>query len=64
METYCVTCKKKTANKNYSVRSTKQNILMLLSICTICGTKKERFIKNQEAIKYIIEQIRDQNSIK
>ena len=40
METDCVSCKKKTANKNSSVRKSKQNRLMLLSNCT--------FIKNQE----------------
>ena len=26
----------------------KQNRLMLLSNCTVCGKKKSRFIKNQE----------------
>ena len=30
METYCVSCKKYTANENSSVRKTKQNRLMLL----------------------------------
>ena len=49
METYCVSCKKNTANKNSSVRRTKQNRLMLVSNCAICGEKKSRFIKNQEA---------------
>ena len=32
METYCVNCKKNTANENSSVRKTKQNRLMLLSM--------------------------------
>ena len=27
METYCVSCKKNTANENSSVRETKQNIV-------------------------------------
>ena len=31
MKTYGFNCKKNTANKNSSVRNTKQNILMLLS---------------------------------
>ena len=48
METYCVSCKKNTANKNSSVRKTKQNKLMLLSNCTVCGKKMLTFIKNQE----------------
>ena len=49
METYCVTCKKNTANKHSIVSRTKQNRLMLVSNCAICGKKKSRFIKNQEA---------------
>ena len=40
METYCVCRKKYTANKNSSVRKTKQNRLMLLSNCAICLKKK------------------------
>ena len=48
METYCASCKKNTANGNSSVRKTKQNTLMLLSICAVCGKKKSTFIKNQE----------------
>ena len=48
MKTYCVSCKKYTANENSSVRRTKQNRLMLLSNCAICGKKKSTFIKNQE----------------
>ena len=45
METHSVSCKKNTANKNSSVRKTKQNILILLPNC---GNKKLTFIKNQE----------------
>ena len=48
MKTYCVNCKKYTANENSSVRKTKQNRLMLLSNCAICGKKKSTFIKNKE----------------
>ena len=42
METYRVSCKKKTANKNSSVRKTKQNRLMILSNCGVCGKKKNK----------------------
>ena len=38
---------KNTSNKNANVRKTKQNRVMLLSNCAICG-KKKIFIKNQE----------------
>ena len=40
METYCVSCKKNTANENSNVRKTKQNSSMLLSNCAVCGKKK------------------------
>ena len=48
METYYITYKKKnTVKENSSVRRTKQNRLMPLSNCAICGKKKKksRFIK-------------------
>ena len=51
METYCVSCKKNTANENSSVRRTKQSRLMLSSNCAIRGKKKSRFIKNREACR-------------
>ena len=40
METYCFSCKNYTANENSSVKNTKQNRLMLLSNCAVCGKKK------------------------
>ena len=52
MKTYCGSCKKNTANKNFSAR-TKQNRLMLVSNCAICGKKKLRLIKNQEASRLL-----------
>ena len=48
METYCISCKKNTANKNSCVRETKHNRLMFLSCCVICGKEKSTLIKNQE----------------
>ena len=49
MELYCASFEKNTANKNSSVRKAKQNTLMLVSKCAVCGKKKLRFIKSQEA---------------
>ena len=43
IETYCVSCKKYTANRNLSLKKTKQNRLLLLSNCTVCG-KKNKFL--------------------
>ena len=47
-ETFCVSCKKYTANKNSSFRKTKQNRLMLLSNGAVCGKKKSTFRKTKE----------------
>ena len=46
METCFVSCKKNTANKNSNIRRTKQNILMTLSNCAICGKKKSMLVEN------------------
>ena len=48
METYCLSCKKNTANKSSSVGRTKQNRLMFVSNCTVCSKQKSRSIKNRQ----------------
>ena len=49
MKTYCLKCKKDTENINPNISSTSNGKSMILSKCAICGNKKSRFIKNQEA---------------
>ena len=49
MESYCLKCKKKPENIDLEISSTSNGRAMILSKCTICGSKKSRFIKNQEA---------------
>ena len=49
MKSYCLKCKKDTENINPKVSKTSNNRIMVLSKCAICGSKKSRFIKNQEA---------------
>ena len=49
MESYCLKCKKYTENVNRQVSSTSNGKMMILSKCAICGSKKSRFIKKQEA---------------
>ena len=49
MKSYCLKCKKDTENRNTKVWKTSNDRAMVLSKCTICGSKKSRFIKNQEA---------------
>ena len=49
MQTYCVTCRKNTENKNTKVIKTKNGILQMWPLCCFCGNKKSRFVKKQEA---------------
>ena len=49
MKSYCLKCKKDTENINPSASSTSNGRAMILSKCAIYGSKKSRFIKNQEA---------------
>ena len=49
MKSYCVKCRKNTENINPKISKTSNGRTMVLSKCAICGSKKSRFIKNQEA---------------
>ena len=49
MNTYCVKCKKVTENIDPKIVRTKNNGLVMQSKCSVCGIKKSRFIKEQEA---------------
>ena len=49
MESYCLKCKEYTKNINPQVSSTSNGKLMMLSKCAICGSKKPKFNKKQEA---------------
>ena len=60
METYCVSCKKYTANENLSVKKKrkKKKRLMHLSNCAICGKKRSTFFKRtKNSITLIIYQV-------
>ena len=48
MKTYCLKCKKDTENIDPKISSTSDGKSMILSKCAICGSKKSRFIKNQD----------------
>ena len=48
-ESYCLKCKKNTENIDPKVSITSNGRVMILAKCAICGSKKSRFIKNQEA---------------
>ena len=49
MKWYCLKCRKHTENINPKVSKTNNGRTMVLSNCAICGSKKSRFMKNQEA---------------
>ena len=49
MKSYCLKFKKDTENINPKVSKTSNNRIMVLSNCKICGSKKSRFIKIEEA---------------
>ena len=50
MKTYRIVCKKDTENKNPKVFKTKNERLILKSICLVCNNEKSRFIsKNKES---------------
>ena len=48
MKTYCVKCKKDTENIDPKIVRTKNNRLVMLSKCSVCGIKKSRFVKEQK----------------
>ena len=49
MKSYCLKCRKNTENINTRVSKTSNGRTMVLSKCANCGSKKSRFVKNQEA---------------
>ena len=49
MKLYCLKCRKDTENINPRVSNISNGRTMILSKCAICGSKKSRFIKDQEA---------------
>ena len=48
MKTYYILCKKETENKNSKVFTTKNERLILKSICSVFNNKKSRFISKNE----------------
>ena len=48
MKTYCIVCKKERENRNPKVFKTKNERLILKSVCSVCNNKNSRFISNNE----------------
>ena len=49
-ETYCLACRKYTKSINPKIVRNKQNRSMIQSNCAVCGSKKSRFIKENQAM--------------
>ena len=49
MLSYCFKCRKNTKSINLKVSKTTNGKAIILSKCAICGSKKSKFIKQQEA---------------
>ena len=48
MLTYCLKCKKNKKNIDPKLIETKNGRFMLSSKCAVCGSKKSKFMKEQE----------------
>ena len=49
MKTYCVKCRRDTENIDPKMVRTKNNRLIMLSKCSVCGIELSRFVKEQES---------------
>ena len=49
MLSYCLKCKKNTGSIDPKLSKTSNGKTMVLSKCAICGSKKSKFIKEQQA---------------
>ena len=49
MLSYCFKCRRNTESMNPKVSKTTNGKTIILSTCAICGSKKSKFIKEQEA---------------
>ena len=56
MSSFCLKCKKNTENINRRNSKTENNKTIILSKCAICGRKKSKYIKEQEAKRLLSSQ--------
>ena len=49
MLSYCLKDRKSTESMNPNVLNTTNGKMMILSKCAVCGSKKSKFIKEQQA---------------
>ena len=53
MKIHCVKCRKDTENIDPKMVRTKNNRLIMQAKCPVCGIKKSRFVKEQEAKRFL-----------
>ena len=51
MLSYCLKCRRNTESGDSKVVRSKKERIILLSKCSLCNSKKSKFIKEQEANK-------------
>ena len=49
-QTYCLVCRDYTKSINPKIVRDRQNMYIIQSNCATCGSKKSRFIKEQQAM--------------
>ena len=52
MLSYCLKCRKNTQSSDPVIVKTRNGKTMILSKCTICGSRKSKFVKKQEVSGY------------
>ena len=57
MLSYCLKCRKNTESINPKVSKTTNGKMIILSKCSICDSKKSKFIKEQQA-KVLLSNLR------
>ena len=55
MLTYCLVCKKNKKNIDAKMMKTKNGRFVLSSKCSICGSKKSKFMKKTRSRRVIVE---------
>ena len=53
MKTYCLKCKTNIDNIDFKIFRAKNNRLLMQSKCSNCKNKKSKFVKEQEANRFI-----------
>ena len=57
MKTYCLKCKTNTDYVDPKMFKTKNNRLFMQSKCSVCGTKKSRFVKKKQDVKDLLSNL-------